>query len=146
VQTVLTPFFRKKTYGINISEALSTDNYCLVFRMSESRFSTRKPIILIGFFVGFLSPQTTPLNKNYHFQNVLLAIVINLTIYNPFSWEYIFKQGPTIIYHHICISLRIIEFSDFVHRPVFEKLENNVSETGSVSVLRRELKILCWVP
>jgi hypothetical protein len=25
---------------------------------------------------------------------------------------------------------------DFVHRPVFYKLENNVSETGSVSVLR----------
>jgi hypothetical protein len=32
--------------------------------------------------------------------------------------------------------LRITGFLDFVHRPVFYRLENNVSETGSVSIHR----------
>jgi hypothetical protein len=32
--------------------------------------------------------------------------------------------------------LRITRFLDFVHRPVLWELENNVSETGSVSVVR----------
>jgi hypothetical protein len=40
----------RQTYGIIISETLSTeDYYCLVSRRSESLFSARKPIILTGF-------------------------------------------------------------------------------------------------
>jgi hypothetical protein len=35
-----------------------------------------------------------------------------------------------------CITLRITGFSNYVHRPVFYILENNVSETIPVSVLR----------
>jgi hypothetical protein len=50
-------------------------------------------------------------------------------------WDFgaaaVFRDGSIYSHfpHNYCV------FLDFVHHPVLKKLENNISETGSVSVL-----------
>jgi hypothetical protein len=55
--------------------------------------------------------------------------MVLMIVYNFYLFLFTYGAEPFIM-------LRINGFLDFVHHRVFSKVENNVLETGSVSVLR----------
>jgi hypothetical protein len=67
--------------------------------------------------------------------HLMFCIVVSLKLRRMYVMFY-YSASRSKGFSQWCVILRITGLLDFVHHPVFWKLENNISETGSVSVLR----------